>query len=167
MAGKKHFVDDDFFNKVEEALSTMKDSKIHFKLMALRAIKDHTYAEVKEFFQVSRNTLIEWQKAFKVAGIEGIKEKPKGHYPSKLNEEQIAEIRKWIVDSRNSKGQPVNWTIEKLRQEIKGIFGIVVAQTPLWKRLKKMNFVLKRPRPEHHKSDKATQEDFKKNTRRN
>ena len=165
MAGKKHLVDDKFFNEVEEALSSIKESKISFKLLALKALKEHTYSEIKEFFNVSRNSLTEWQKAFKYNGIEGLKDKPRGHRPSKLNEDQIKEIELWISEAKNNEGKKVNWTIEKLRLEILEVFGLEVGKTPLWIRLRKMNFVLKTPRPEHHKSDKASQEAFKKNTR--
>jgi len=48
-------------------------------------------------------------------GLKNHKTAPKGHNPSKLNQEQRQKIALWLKDSKDSKGEPVHWILEKLR----------------------------------------------------
>jgi transposase len=163
MGRSKTLVDDNFFNEIDIALSEIKDSEIVLKLISIKALKDHTYEDISKIFNISRISLTKWVKSFKRAGVEGLKKKPKKPKPRKLTDEQLKIMEGWLIEGKNNSGRFVNWTIEKLKKEILDVFGVEVGKTPLWIRMRKMNFVLKSPRPEHHKSDKNLQADFKKN----
>ena len=82
---------------------------------------------------------------------------------SKLAEDHKKEIEQWIVSGKNGQGETVHWTLQKLKRELEKEFGVDIGKTPLWKHLKKMGLVLKKPRPVHAKADINAQEDFKKN----
>jgi transposase len=163
MARPKSLVNDNFFNEIDIALSEIKDNEIVLKLLSLKALKDNSYEEISRIFDVSRISLTNWVKSFKKSGVEGLMKKPKKPKPSKLTDDQLKIIEGWLIEGKNNSGKFVNWTIEKLKKEIFEVFAVEVGKTPLWIRMRKMNFVLKSPRPEHHKSDKNLQTDFKKN----
>ena len=82
---------------------------------------------------------------------------------SKLAEDHKKDIEQWIVSSKNVQGETVHWTLQKLKKELEKEFGVDIGTTPLWKHLKKMGLVLKKPRPVHAKADINAQEAFKKN----
>jgi len=159
----KSIIDEETINKANEALKEIKDSKIVLKLLSIRALQNYTYKKVSMMFNVSRISLTKWAKGFKEYGVEGLKDHPKGHRPSKLSIKQMKEIETWILEGKDNKGKQVIWTIYKLKGAIKEVMGIEVGKTPLWLRMKKTELVLKKPRPEHYKADKKLQEAFKKN----
>lgn len=146
----------------EEELKKIKDSKLSVQLKGIIASADHPIEDVASILKVSTRSILRWIKWFKEGGIESLKDQPKGHMKSKLEDAHKKEIELWIVSGKNSEGKSIYWTIDKLKDEIEKRFGITIGRTPLWKHLKKMDLVLRRPRPVHAKSDKESQEAFKK-----
>ena len=132
-------------------------------MRSIIAFGDNTALEVAEILRVNPRSVFRWVKKFKEKDIEGLRERPKGHYKGKLNMEQKAQIKKWIKDRKNSDGKTIYWTLRKLRLEVQKEFGIVVSSPGLWYHLKDMNLTVKSPRPAHQKADKKEQEDSKKN----
>ncbi len=165
MGRPKLAIDLALIRKAAVELKGLRDSQISIKLKAIIAAGTHRVKDVGEIFQVSSVTIFRWTRLFKQYGIEGLKPRPKGHMSSKLTDEHKERILRWIDKSENNLGEQIIWTIDKLRGEIKEVFSIEIGRTPLWKHLKKMGLVLRKPRPEHYKTDKALQEAFKKNSK--
>jgi len=162
MPRHKTILDESLYEKVEIALKEISDSDIVLKLLSIKALRDHKYEEISSIFGISRISLTTWIKSFKESGIDGLISKAKGHRQSKLNKEQLEEIETWIIESKDSQGQDINWTIPKLMIKIDERFGIKISHTPLWLQLKKMGMRIKSPRPMHKQSNTENQEDFKK-----
>ncbi len=150
--------------KAEEEFNKLKEGKLATQLRAIMAFEDNSAEQIAKIFKVSIRTVFRWINRFIEHGVEGLKDQPKGHFPSKLTEAQKDQIRSWIISSKNAKDEPVHWTLEKLKSEIFNVFKIEITTTALWKNLKKMGLTIKTPRPVHHKADKSAQEDFKKNS---
>ena len=72
-------------------------------------------------------------------------------------------IEEWLINGRNASGERIHWTLNKLKREIEKEFDIGIGTTPLWKHMRSMGLVLKKPRPAHAKANKEEQEGFKKN----
>ena len=89
-----------------------------------------------------------------------------GHYYNGDNKGKVlAEILYPTrpVDYINSLKEPWQYrSSKKVQKEIEKEFGVTIGTTPLWKHLKKMDLVLKKPRPLHAKADICAQEAFKK-----
>jgi len=149
--------------KAQEGLKDIKDGHVSIKLKAIVSAGTYRVRDVAEIFQVSSVSIFQWAKLFNQYGVEGLKPHTKGHMRSKLTDEHKRQILKWIEKSKNNKGEQIIWTIDKLRGEIKEVFNVEIGRTPLWKHLKKMDLVLRKPRPEHYKANKSLQEAFKKN----
>lgn len=163
MPRAKTLLNDTVYANIETILSDIKDSDLVIKLISIRSLKKYKYEEVSEQFGVSRISLTKWVNAFVKEGIEGLKKKPKGHRPSKLEQFHLNIIEEWLTESKNIKGEQVNWSIPKLIVAIKEEFNIEISHTPLWLKVRKMNMRVKSPRPMHKQANKELQEDFKKN----
>ena len=163
MARPKVSVDPKTVEKAKEELDKIKDSKLSIQLKAIIAAAEHPVEHVADILKVSARSIFRWITKFKEGSVEGLRDRPKGHMRSKLAEDNKNEIEQWIVSGKNGQGETVHWTLQKLKRELEKEFGVDIGTTPLWKHLKKMGLVLKKPRPVHAKADINAQEDFKKN----
>jgi transposase len=162
MARPKINVDPETVAKAERELEKIKDSKLSIQLKAIIAAADHPVENVADILKVSARSIFRWIAKFKQGSVKGLRDRPKGHMKSKLTQDHKKDIEKWIIGGKNSQGETVHWTLKKLKKEIEERFGIPISTTPLWKHLKKMGLVLRKPRPVHAKADRAAQEAFKK-----
>jgi transposase len=162
MARPKVNIDPETVAKAEEELEKIKDSKLSIQLKAIIAAAEHPVENVADILKVSARSVFRWITRFKEGSVEALRDRPKGHMRSKLTEEHKKEIEQWIVHSKNSQGETVHWTLKKLQGEVEREFEIPIGTTPLWKHLKKMGLVLKKPRPVHAKADIKAQDAFKK-----
>ena len=162
MARPKVNVDPETVAKAKEELDKIKDSKLSIQLKAIIAVAEHPVERVANVLEVSARSIFRWITKFKEGSVEELRDRPKGHMKSKLTEGHKKEIEQWIVSSKNGQGETVHWTLQKLKKELEKEFGVDIGTTPLWKHLKKMGLVLKKPRPVHAKADIKAQEAFKK-----
>lgn len=162
MARPKSNIDAKTVARAEEALEKIKDSKLSVQLKAIIAAAEHPVENVATILKVSVRSIFRWIEKFKEQGVEGLRDRPKGHMRSKLTEDHKGQLEQWIVRGKNVRGQAVHWTLKKLRRELGNNFGVHIGTTPLWKHLKKMDLALKKPRPIHAKADRNAQEAFKK-----
>ncbi len=146
-----------------EALKGLPDSKLQFRLLAVVKAAEKGISGVSDFFGVHYNTVSVWIRRFKAGGVEALKDRPKGHNPSKLSPEQLNEIERWIEGQTNRQGKVIHWTLEKIRAEIREAWGIAIAVGPLWGHLQRLGYRHKSVRPRHtNRPDEAAVEAFKK-----
>ena len=145
------------------ALIGIKESQLAIKLQAIISCSNHQVETVSSVIGKDRVTVWRWIKAFKENGVNGLIDKPKGHNPSKLNEEQRTQIAIWLNRGKNSKGEPTHWTLKKLSMAIEEEYGVKITKTPLWITIQAMGFRQKVPRQTHASADKEKQSAFKKN----
>lgn len=149
----------------ENEFNKIKDGKLATQLRAIMAFENNTAEDIAKIFKVSVRTIFRWINKFSRDGIDGLADRPKGHYQSKLTEQQKIQLKGWIIKGTNATGESVYWTLEKLKNEVLHEFDVEITTTALWKNLKKMGLTLKKPRPVHHQTDKEVQEAFKKNSK--
>jgi transposase len=167
MGRKKTLIDANYSEVIAKDIRSIKESEIIIKLIAIQASITHKESEVAEIFGIARSTLHRWISSYKVNGVEGCRAKSRGHNPSKLNLEQKAIIKEWIINSKDSQGKQVHWTLRRLIKEIAIVFEKEITQTPLWITLTSMNLSLNKTHPQHYKSDEVAKEVYKKNSRNN
>lgn len=163
MARKQELVDETLRKQAEEALGQIRDGKICQRLQAIISCYSHSPRLVAEVIGRDRSMVWRWVKRFRAEGVEGLRDRPRGHNPAKLGKRERAQIRRWLEGGKNRRGEPVHWTLEKLRAEIAVVFGREVGQTPLWNLVRQLGFRQKVPRPAHEQSDPRAQAAFKKN----
>ena len=165
MGRKKSLLNSDLIQLVESDLSEIKDSDMVIKLKAIKASYNHKDSDVATIFDIARSSLERWISNYKKFGIEGLKNKSRGHNPSKLNEEEKNKLKEWILSGKDNNGIQVHWTLKKLIKEISTVFNKEISKTPLWLTLTSLHLSVKKPRPKHYKSDEEKQTEFKKNSR--
>jgi transposase len=90
-------------------------------------------------------------------------DKPKGHNPSKLHEEQRTQTAIGLNTEKNSQGEATPGTLKKLSLAIEEKYGIKITKTPLWIIIQPMGFRQKAPRQTHASADKEKPNAFRKN----
>ena len=163
MARPKEIINQKLVSEAKNQLKEFEQHRVYLRLLAIIKAGEYPITEVAKFFEVSRDTVARWIKRFRAQGVEGLWDQPKGHNPPKLQEEHKQQIASWLETGKNARGDPVHWTLEKLRWEIERELGITISIMPLWLHLRKMGFRRKVPRPVHVKADRQAQEAFKKN----
>ena len=167
MGRPKLLLNNDIIQLVDFDLKEIKDSDVVIKLLAIKTAFTYKESEVATIFNISRSTLSRWVSNYKKFGIEGCRNKSRGHNPSKLSDEEKIKIKRWILTSKDKQGKQVHWTLQRLIKEILLVFNKEITKTPLWLTLLSMNLRLKKPRPQHKKTDLKKIEEFKKNSRIN
>jgi len=141
---------------------SISDWKTVFKLTAIIAYAKHTAETVAGIFDVTPETVIRWAAAFKRRGVEGLRDKEKGHRPRRLNCKESEILKGWILSSRDSEGKLVHWTLKKLCLESMKVFGVEIGHSAMAEHLRRLEIVVKRPRPASYKFDQEKAEEFKK-----
>lgn len=128
------------------ALIGIKESQLAIKLQTIISCANHQVETVSSVIGKDRVTVWRWIRAFRESGVDGLIDKPRGHNPSKLNEEQRKQIAIWLNTGKNSQGEPIHWTLKKLTMAIEEEYGIKITKTPLWITIQSMGFRQKVPR---------------------
>ena len=156
-------VDPGTVRKAKEELGRIRESKLAIQLQGIIAAARHPVHQIADILHVSPRSIFRWITKFKEQGVTGLRDQPKGHMKSKLNDEQKQAIEGWLMAGKNASGERTHWTLHKLKREIEKEFTVTIGTTPLWNHVRKMGLVLKKPRPLHDKASKEEQEAFKKN----
>lgn len=160
------FVDEATRARAEKEIQNLPYGIQAFRLTAIIAIgKGKTFSETSEFFDVHVQTLYRWVRNYKARGLDGLKDRPSGHRPKKLNPDQEIIVQKWLADQQNAEGRTIHWTVGLLRLHILEQFGVSISQTRMWTWMRAWKFTLKVPRPKHQKGDPLLQAEFKKKSR--
>lgn len=162
MARPKKLITDELVLKAKDSLKQIKDYKLVIRLLAVIASREHPNQVITTIFHISRDTLTRWVRGFRDRGIAGIIDKPKGHNPSKLTAADRDRIAEWLRTGTTAQGEPIHWTLERLRHEIRAVLGKDISLMPLWKQIRALGFRQKVPRPTHAKANPEDQETFKK-----
>jgi transposase len=165
MGRPKEVIDYELEEQAIIALESISESSIVIKLQAIVSCARHPVLRVADILGKDRITLWRWITSFRKYGVEGLRDKQRGHNPSKLNNDQKAIVYSWVDKGIDASGETVHWTLKKLLSEIEKEFGVILTKTPLWIMLRSMGFRMKVPRRTHIGADKTKQEEFKKNCR--
>lgn len=125
------------------------------KLQVIIAAKKHGITKTADFYAITKKTLIQWIKDLKQDSIKSLEvQAGRGRKPL-INEDQEAEIKKWISEN-------CNITINQLRLMILDKMSISLSSATVYRVLKRLKFSYITPRPRHYKQDENLKNDFKK-----
>jgi transposase len=138
-----------------------KDGKVASRLFGLANILDGMDRErAAQLAGMTRQTLRDWVHRYNESGIEGLKDRPKGHAKRALTPEQEKELEELVF--QGPKGTLVRWRCLDLQGEIKKRFKVHYHERSVGKILRRLGFVRLSVRPIHPEGDKEAQETFKK-----
>lgn len=153
------------FQNADKALSEIKDSRLVMKLLAIRGYSKQQAKDIAVLFNTQTRTIYKWVELFREHGIQGLQDKQKGHRKAILEDVHRVQISKWLDSGKTPDGKEINWTLGTLSHYIDKEFGIVIKKSALSNTLKKMRYVVRKPRPTHASSTEEARSDFKKNSR--
>ena len=143
MTPTNSIVDKTTLKKAEEELRSIPGNKITIQLKAILVCEHYPVKQVAEIFGVSTRSVSRWIDKFRSQGIEGLKDKPKGHMTAKLTDKHKEILKKWIKSGIDSHGKRNRWTLQQLKIKVENEFNITISTTALWNHLKKMNLSIK------------------------
>ena len=145
---------------------SLREWKTVFKLSAIVAYAKHTAETVAPIFGVTTESVIRWAASFKKSGVEGLRDKAKGHKLRRIKGDDAKQIRQWILSGRDAEGKIVHWTLKRLCHESAKVLGVEIGHTAMAECLHDLGLAVKRPRPAHYKSDPVAAAEFKKKPQR-
>ncbi len=138
MGRKKSMIDAALVASAEQALANIKDGYVAIRLLAIINYSEDTAKTVSKFFKVDIRTIFRWVKRFKEHGIEGLRDRPKGHKPSILSAEMKSQLKDWIVSMKDSDGNDVVWTLGRMQKELRSRYSVEISKPALSNNLKKL-----------------------------
>ncbi len=140
------------------------DPKRSRRLLAIALVLDGApRMRAAESCAMDRQTLRDWVHRYNAAGVDGLSDRVHPGRPSSLSAARQAEVARWVEAGPDLKKDGViRWRRIDLRERIKASFGVVLDVRTVGKLLHKLDFSRVSVRPQHPKSDLATQEAFKK-----
>jgi transposase len=142
-----------------------KDGRVAARLLAIANILSGLDRKASaEAAGMTRQTLRDWVHRFNNEGIDGLRDRPKGHPPRALTAEQEAEIVELVCcpppDIRLAR-----WRRCDVQAEIERRFGVRLHETCVGKLLHRLGFRRVSVRPMHPESDPEAMTAFKKTSR--
>lgn len=133
-------------------------SRYYLRVAGVNAVlSGNSSAQAAKWFGVSSRTLNGWVKKVDEQGFESLMDKPRSGSPSKLNEEQLAEIDRMIQSSPENQGIKV-WDGPSLSSVIKQRFGIELGVRQCQRLFHKLGFSKIRPQTYPSKDNEHTEE---------
>ena len=159
-------VDERIILAAEKDLEFLPDGAVAMRLLAIIAAgRGLGLDEIAAFFRTTRQSVAKWIRKYKDDGLQGIRDRPKGHRKKRLSHPQEEQVQGWLDRSQSPAGDPYHWTVDKLKIAIEEQFGVEYSRSRVGYLIQEWGFKPKVPRPKHAQSDKTAQEAFKKTLR--
>ncbi len=165
MGRQKLSIDASTLESIEQAIAALPNGSVARKLTILSSFSWLKTEEIAQAYRINPRTLFRWINQFKEHGVEGLVDSPKGHKPAILTDEMKSRIVEWITTQKDNEGNPVFWTLDKLRGELEKVYNVKISKPAMSVNLAKMKVRFKRPRPTHIMADKEKQTEYKKNSK--
>jgi|WetSurMetagenome_2_1015567.scaffolds.fasta_scaffold265587_1 putative transposase len=159
-------VDERIVLLAEKDLEFLPDGAVAMRLLAIiSAGRGLGLDEIATFLRTTRQSVAKWIRKYKNDGLQGIRDRPKGHRKKRLSRTQEEQIQGWLDQSQSPAGEPYHWTVDKIKIAIEEQFGVEYSRSRVGYLIQEWGFKPKVPRPKHTQSDKTAQEAFKKTLR--
>ena len=160
MARKTKAISEELVEKCQKRLKQIgPNGDAGRKIQAIISAKTHGISKVAEIFNVTRQTIMNWIKAFENEDVEGFKIKAGRGRRAKLDEKNRKELEELI------KNEGWKMTSKRLKQEVEDRYKIIIGLSSAHRLLRELGFAHITGRPKHHKQEKSKQEEFKKKSK--
>ena len=144
------------------------DARIARRILAIAMVlAGHPRQVAAEAQAMEAQTLRDWVIRYNEHGLAGLEDRSRPGRPTRLSDEQEAELDGWVEQGPDlKKDGVVRWRRFDLREKIRERFGVTMHVRSVGKILRRLNFRRISVRPQHPQSDEAAQEAFKKTSPR-
>lgn len=159
MSGISKAISESLFLEAVSALKSIGNGgRAAIKLQAIISAKEYGISLTAKVFGTSRVSLTNWINSFKSEGLQGLELKSGRGRKAKTNAKMRDEIKEMVRKNPNIIARQVK---EFLFEE----HNVSLSGKAANNLLKDCGFSYITPRPQHYKSDKNAQDDFKKNSK--
>lgn len=103
-------------------------------------------AEIAQAVGVARQTVYTWKALFDEGGIDALRAVPSRGRPAKLDEDQLAGLRRALVQSPTEHGFGTElWTLRRVGALVERLYGVKYGQTQIWRILGALGFSPQKP----------------------
>lgn len=103
-------------------------------------------AEVALAVGVARQTMYTWKRLLEAGGLEALRAVPGRGRPAKLDEVQLEEVRRAVLQKPTEHGFGTDlWTLKRVGAVIKRLHGVQFGQTQVWRILGTLGFSAQKP----------------------
>jgi transposase len=102
--------------------------------------------EVAQAVGVARQTVYTWKALLDEGGIDALRAVPPRGRPAKLDEEQLAGLRRALLQSPTDHGFGTElWTLKRVGSLVQRLYGVQYGQTQIWRILGALGFSAQKP----------------------
>lgn len=122
-------------------------------------------AEVAVAVGVARQTVYTWKRLLDEDGIDALRAVPGVGRPSKLDEGQLDEVRRAVLQKPTDHGFGTDlWTLKRVGVVIKRLHGVEFGQTQIWRILGALGFSAQKPEKRAIERDEDAVRQWKRRT---
>ena len=122
-------------------------------------------AEVALAVGVARQTVYTWKRLLDEGGIDALRGVPERGRPARLDEQQLATLRKAILQSPTEHGFGTElWTLKRVGTVIERQHGVRFSQVHVWRILGAMGFSAQKPEKRAFERNEDAVRSWKRNT---
>lgn len=122
-------------------------------------------AEVADAVGVARQTVYTWKALLDEGGIDALRAVASRGRPSKLDEDQLAGLRRAVLQSPTEHGFGTElWTLRRVGALIKRLYGVTYGQTQIWRILGALGFSAQKPEKRAIERDEAAVRHWQRRT---
>lgn len=158
------FLSDVSVNELKKLYNQEKNAKAKLRLLAAIQRKNGaTLDDIAFSLQKPKTTIHDWLKRFEQNNFSNIYDIKQSGKPARLTKKQEKELEIILSSSPEKQNIPfVIWTTNLVQYIILVKFKVEFKVRQVRNIIKKINFTLQTPRPEHRKANSQAQEEFKK-----
>jgi len=147
-------------SELERAYRRERDARVRERILLVKLVKQgYSCTQVAELIGVSHQKVARWVRRFNEGGLEALRDRPRGKPKPKVSDEELLSI---LRTSPRELGYPYDgWYFTLLKVELERR-GVSYSVSRLWKRVTRLGYRLKRPRPRHHRAERSRWVLFKK-----
>ena len=122
-------------------------------------------ADVAKAVGVARQTVYTWKTQLDEGGIEALRAVGGPGRPAKLDERQLAALRRALLSSPTTHGFGTElWTLKRVQLLIERKFGVSYSEVHVWRILGMLGFSNQKPERRAIERDAAAVDEFKRKT---
>jgi len=149
------------FRKLERQIKDYRFS-VRSRIIIL-ASKDYEIYEIAVLIGVSQNTVRFWIHRFNESGYKGLLDKPRSGRKRKVEYSRILEIL--VSPPSDFEVKQEFWTVKALYRVIQEKFPGSYSKKYIYQLIRRLGFVLKKPRPRHYKANPEAAAEVKRQIR--
>jgi transposase len=151
--------------RLEKLYDSEKNAKSKIRLQcAILRKNGETQENISRVTRIPTTTVSDILNRFEKKGIDAKDAVKQNGQPSRLSSKDIKKLDKMLSKKPLDQGLPfVVWTTKLVKYLIKKKFGVSYVSMQIHRILKKIKFSMQKQRPEHIKTNKEIQRQFKKN----